>query len=275
MCSLVLRLAHKSMHQLKTGRTRLDYDWQPLIQSLISLATFLVARQVELSDLPQIDDLINQVLLTLDFAIVWADVILPDMEAISQLLYEVLRADVSLTKLGSLTSKAVATPPVVPPSPRLGASSPSIRRTSSSGINTPKSPSLSSSPSFLSSTSPFEPTGPAADSIRNLSVVRSHFGGKIEDAREKNGNKAIDSQQILNIIKSSMDGLDLRESMALEEVGIRCVHSILFRTHVSEKAKGADSSLPNRRYSESELEAFFSELVPIVAKDILKLSSGG
>lgn len=211
------------MHQLKTSRMRLEYNWQPLVQAIISLASFLVTRQVELSDLPQIEDLINQVLLTLDFAVVWADVILPDMEAISQLLYEVLRADVTLSKLGSLTSKVPETPPIVPPSPRLGTSSPSIRRNSSSGLTTPKSPSLSSSPAFLSSMAPLEPTGPAADSIRNLSVVRSHFGGKIEDVREKNGNKVIDSQQILNIIKSSMDGLDLRESMALEEIGTRYV----------------------------------------------------
>lgn len=211
------------MHQLKTARMRLDYDWQPLIQAIISLASFLVARQVELSDIVQIDDLTNQVLLTLDFAIVWADVILPDIDAISQLLYEVLRAEVTLAKLGALTSKvAASTPPVVPPSPRLGTSSPSIRRNSNSGLNTPKSPSLSASP-FPPSMSPLEPTGPAADSIRNLAVVRSHFGGKIEDAREKNGNKAVNSQQILNIIKSSMDGLDLRESMALEEVGSRYV----------------------------------------------------
>jgi hypothetical protein len=31
----------------------------------------------------------------------------------------------------------------------------------------------------------------------------------------------------LNIIKTSMDGLDLRESMALEEVGMRCVNATL------------------------------------------------
>lgn len=212
------------MHQLKSSRIRLDYDWQPLCQAIISLATFLVARQVELSDLPGMDELINQVLLTLDFAIVWADVILPDMEAIAHFLYEVLRADVTLSKLGALTSVA-ATPPAVPPSPRLAATSPSIRRNSSSGFTTPKSPSLSASPAFGNGNgmSPLEPTGPAADSIRNLSVVRSHFGGKLEDVREKNGNKSIDSQQILNIIKSSMDGLDLRESMALEEVGMRYV----------------------------------------------------
>lgn len=208
------------MHQLKSNRVRLDYDWQPLCQALISLAAFLVARQVELADLPGIDDLIAQVLLTLDFAIVWADVILSDMQAISQLLYEILRADATLTKLGALTSVA-CTPPVVPPSPRLGTSSPSIRRNSSSGFTTPKSPSLSATPTFAASMSPLEPTGPAADSIRNLAVVRSHFGGKIEDVREKQGGRSVDSQQILNIIKSSMDGLDLRESMALEEVGMR------------------------------------------------------
>lgn len=210
------------MHQLKSNRVRLDYDWQPLCQAVISLATFLVARQVELSDLPGIEDLIIQVLLTLDFAIVWADVILPDMEAISQLLYEVLRADVTLSKLGALTSVA-ATPPTIPPSPRLGTTSPSIRRNSSSGFNTPKSPSLSASSTFANGMSPLEPIGPAADSIRNLAVVRSHFGGKIEDVREKQGGRSVDSQQILNIIKSSMDGLDLRESMALEEVGMRWV----------------------------------------------------
>jgi hypothetical protein len=214
------------MHQLKTSRMRITYDWQPLYQSVISLASFLVSRQVELSDVPGVEDLISQVLLTLDFAIVWADVILPDIDAISQLFYEILRADVAITKLGALTS-TVPTPPTIPPSPRLGTSSPSIRRNSSSGLTTPKSPSLSSTSSFTNGLSPLEPIGPAADSIRNLSVIRSHFGGKVEDCRERSGNKAVDSQQILNIIKTSMDGLDLRESMALEEVGMRCVNVTL------------------------------------------------
>lgn len=209
------------MHHLKTARTRINYDWQPLFHSLISLASFLVARQVELSDIAEVDDLIAQVLLTLDFAIVWADVILPDAEAIAQLLYEVLRAEVTLSKLGSLTTSISTPPAVVTASPRLGPTSPSIRRNSSSGLATPKSPSLASTPTFAAAMSPLEVRGPVADSIRNLSVVSSHFGNKVEDCREKSRSAIVDSQQILTIIKSSMDGLDLRESMALEEIGMR------------------------------------------------------
>lgn len=224
------------MHQLKTIRTRIGgypslhlsagrnsyvssaaYDWQPLHQSILSLAQFLVARQVELSDLPGIEDLITQVLLTLDFAVIWADVILPDMEAIAQLYYEILRSDNTIIKLGTLISLSNA--PVPPPSPRLGPGSPSVRRNSSSGLSTPKSPSLPTTPSFGFP----EPSGPAAESVRNLGVVRSHFGGKLEDYKEKTGSSTVESHELLAIIKSCMDGMDLRESMALEEVGMRCV----------------------------------------------------
>lgn len=220
LCRITLRLAHKIMHQLKTARIRIDYEWQHLFQSILGLASFLVARQVELSDVAGIDDLISQVLLTLDFAVVWADVILPDMDSIAQLLYEILRADTTIARLGNLMTSAT-TPPVLPPvSPRLGPSSPTLRRSSGSGFATPKSPALTTPPTFSAAMSPFEPSGPAAESIRNLSVVRSHFGGKVDDFRESNGGN-VDSYQITNIIKSTMDGLDLRESMPLEEVGMK------------------------------------------------------
>lgn len=179
---------------------------------------------MELSDLPGIEDLIAQVLLTLDFAVIWADVILPDAEAIAQLYYEILRSDTAITKLGTLIS--LSNVPLPPPSPRLGPASPSVRRNSSSGISTPKSPSLQSNPNFGFP----ETSGPAAESVRNLGVVRSHFGGKIEDYKEKSGATTVESHELLAIIKSCMDGMDLRESMALEEVGMRSVFAFPHRT---------------------------------------------
>lgn len=150
----------------------------------------------------------------MDFAVIWADVILPDSEAIAQFYYEILRADNTIIKLGTLIS--LSNVPLPPPSPRLGSSTPSIRRNSSSGVSTPKSPGLHSSSSFGLP----EPAGPASESVRNLGVVRSHFGGKIDDYKEKTGASTIESHELLILIKASLDGMDLRESMALEEIGM-------------------------------------------------------
>lgn len=172
---------------------------------------------MELCDLPGIDDLTTQVFLILDFAVIWADVILLDSEAIAQLYYEILRADNTIINLGTLIS--LSNVPLPPPSPRLGSTTPSIRRNSSSGLSTPKSPALQSTSSFGLP----EPSGPASESVRNLGVVRSHFGGKLEDHKEKTGAQTIESYQLLAIIRTFLDGMDLRESMALEEVGMRSV----------------------------------------------------
>lgn len=201
---------------------------------MLSLAHFLVARQSDLSDLSGIEDLITQVLLTLDFSVVWADVILPNNEAYARFLYEILRAEDTLTKLGTLTT--LANTPPIPPSPRLGPAHPSERRKSMTypsptngsapSSPTPKSPTLSTANSgFAAMLSPnlgsTEPTGPAADSVRNLGVVRSHFGGKVDDFKEKSGLHVVGTDQVMELIRSSMDGLDLRESMALEDGGMR------------------------------------------------------
>ena len=205
--------------RLLTASVGTDYDWHPVHQALLSLAQFLVTRHVELSDLPGIDDLVTQVFVTLDFAIIWADVILPDVDAIARLYYELLRSDNTISKLGNLA----APPPsltIPPPSPRLGPGSPSMRRHDSSGHNTPKSPGLQATPS-TTSFGPPEPSGPAEQSIRNLAVVRGHLGEKVEDFKEKSGSPIVEAHQVLAIIKSSMDGMDLRESMALEDMGMK------------------------------------------------------
>lgn len=217
------------------------YDWTFLFQSLLLLAQFLVSRQVELSDLPFMEDLIDQVLLTLDFAVVWADVILPDGDAVAQLFYEILRAEDSISKLSTLTS--LGSPPAIPVSPRLGPTASPSPGSRSLGTSTPKSPLQSSFFTFASE----QPKGPVAESVRNLGVVRSHFGGRVDDYKEKFNTGNIEAHQILNIIKSSMDGLDLRESMALESGGMA-------------------------RFTESNHEKFFQELTQQVCLDVLKIT---
>lgn len=265
-----------------------------------------MSRQAELADLEKMEDLIDQVLITLDFMIVWSDTLLPNVDKVAQLFYEILRADDTLTKLGNLTisggrssswngnQSTATTPPatasatmptttmattqaVTVSSPRVGGASPGPlspsggpvsggatshsasssqpsslmingkMNKSSSGLSTPKSPGGGAGPfsPFLHQHPP-EPTGPASQSVKNLNVVKSHFGGRLEDFKEKNGGSGVvlESYQILNIIKSSMEGLDLRESMALESGGIS-------------------------KYSESEHQEYFVEFVHIAMTDVL------
>lgn len=191
------------------------------------------------------DALVVQVFITIDFAVVWADVMLPNLDAMALLYYEILRAEDTITKLGKLATLAHISN--TPTWLRSEPSKPSRRSSSGSGLVTPKSPTSQAFHSFPLNFSTPEPTGPASESMRNLDVVRSHFGGKIADFKEKNGTTIVEAQQVLDIIKSSIDGLDLRESMALEEGG-------------------------TRRYTESEHKIFFAELVRVVSDDVLKLT---
>lgn len=222
-----------------------DYDWQALIQAIMSLVTFVVSRHSDICDSPGFDDFSAQLLLTLDFLAVWADVILPNTDAVVQLFYEILRSQESLTKLGNLITSA--NQPQMPLSPRLSPTSPTIRR-SGSGFNTPapRSPTFATAPTFLSMITPQEPCGPAAESIRNLNVVISHLGGKLEESKEKSSNN-VDAEQLLEIIKGSMDTLDLRESMALEDIAVR-------------------------KFTEQDHKKFFADLIQVVTKDILEMT---
>lgn len=161
------------------------------------------------------EELINQLILTLDFGIVWADVLQPDADAIAQQLYEVLRADEYLTKLGKIANPAIPTTPRLP-SPQFG----TPRRISMSGSLTPKSPTLGSMPCPSPRLAP-EMSGPSAQSVRNLAVIKSHFGTQLDNYQERHGITHLDEDQVMSIIKSSMDGLDLRESIALEDAGMR------------------------------------------------------
>ena len=186
------------------------------------MTSFLVSRQQELESLPE---LATQLILTIDFSIVWADVLLPSAEAVALQLYEVLRAQETLTHIGNIVTLANLPPA---PSPYLGPPmSPTTstgRKTSysgASGATTPKGPSNLQRMSFSAMLSQAEPRGPAAEGIRNMAVIKSYFGEKIEDLREKQHLDVLEENQVLSIIKLSVDGLDLRESMALEDVGMR------------------------------------------------------
>ena len=189
------------------------------MQAALALTKILHARQVDLCDVLLMEDVVEQLLLVLDFALVWSEALLPGPEDVAKQLYEFLRAGTDIAKLA-----AIANPPALAPlSPRLyspnGFGTPS--KSGTNGTLTPKSPSLSTP--LASPRLPAEPSGPTAQSVRNFAVLRTTFRDKIDDFREKNSLEFIEEHNVMDLIRASMQSLDLRESNALEQGGMRWV----------------------------------------------------
>jgi len=197
---IALQLCHKAMHQLKTHRFRQNYDWENMWRAVLSLASFIVAKVDLLKSLAQINDLIDAILILLDFGCVWIDFIATSPNASTSLYYELMRAEDVIRQLGNLTDLI-------------------------SNLNN-------------------GPAGPATECVRNLTLVTNHFGQAIEARRNQLTGKVIDPDQVLNVIASVAEGLELGESPALEDV---------------------------RPYSEFDHELFFRELMRSVTNDCLGL----
>jgi hypothetical protein len=140
-------------------------------------------RRGERSALPQ-SDLIKsaQILLTLDFAAFWSDLLFATADDFSLFFYELLRNEAVLDKLGELTNASETNET---PHGRLG------------------------------------PSGRAAESARNLRAIVAHFSSRLDEFKEaSSADREPEMEDVLHVVNHSSEKLDLVESAELEH--LRC-----------------------------------------------------
>ncbi|KAH8930130.1 hypothetical protein BT69DRAFT_1328110 [Atractiella rhizophila] len=154
----------------------------------------------------------DRIRLVLGCALCWGEAFLVDASSLAALYFEILRSEQSLNSLSDF----------------LGIASTAPRPTSAGATG--------SSSNFSS-----------IESVRNVKAVCAHFNEKLEQARKGKGKlKGRDANEVLEIIKLNLEGLDLIDHVAMEDV---------------------------RMYAESAHEGFFRDFTRIMAQDALQLVS--
>ncbi|KAI5116918.1 hypothetical protein M0805_003991 [Coniferiporia weirii] len=89
-------ILHRIVWFLSRTKRRLDYHWEELWRSLISLLDFLSTK---LPNSPKVEKLVQETIMLLDFSYCYAESYLGSPQAVHQLVYELARSTAILQKL--------------------------------------------------------------------------------------------------------------------------------------------------------------------------------
>ncbi|KAF8591954.1 hypothetical protein K439DRAFT_1401390 [Ramaria rubella] len=97
-----VRILHRLMWFASTERIRLVYHWEELWHSLISVLNFAASQIGTLKSVAKVDELVQEIIVLLDFATRYAERFLPTPQALHQMVYELVRSAPTFTKQNAL-----------------------------------------------------------------------------------------------------------------------------------------------------------------------------
>ncbi|PVG03294.1 hypothetical protein CPB86DRAFT_749524 [Serendipita vermifera] len=95
---------HSLLWTLGRHRIRLEYSWEELWRALIALLEFLSSRLDNVKVLGRVDELVEETLILLEYAVISAEKLMPTPEALHQFVYELIRSGPTIDKQMSILS---------------------------------------------------------------------------------------------------------------------------------------------------------------------------
>ncbi|KIM33935.1 hypothetical protein M408DRAFT_325498 [Serendipita vermifera MAFF 305830] len=89
---------HQTLWVLGRHRIRLEYHWAALWRSLFSLLEFVSSRVDNVRVLGRVEELVEETLITLEFAALSVEKLMPSPEALVDFVYETIRSKSTIEK---------------------------------------------------------------------------------------------------------------------------------------------------------------------------------